>query len=307
MNIAISNLIKDFHLRKYSMITKKSKARRYPAYLFLILSFPFAAFGSCLGDQTSGKSRSVYIVPQLTVAKTYSQWAPFLEKLGLQSKQCFELIIPATIPLFEKELLSGKPDFAFVNPYHAVMAYRAKKYTPLVADGMNKLGGIIVVRADSNLNNLNALNGSKIAFPSPNSFGASLLVRSTLTKAGIAFETIYVTSHQNTYRSVIAGDVIAGGGINNTFERESPEIKAQLKVMYTTPLFMAHPFVANPRVPLSEQKIIKETFISMKTDPSLMGLLDNLGIPDPIAVDYKNDYLPLEKLQLDKFVSSNGS
>jgi phosphonate transport system substrate-binding protein len=288
------------------MISKKLKTLRCSIYLFLILVFPFSAFGSCLGDQAAGKSRSVYIVPQLTVSKTYSNWAPFLEKLGLQSKQCFELIIPATIPLFEKELLSGKPDFAFVNPYHAVMAYRAKKYIPLVADGKNKLGGIIVVRADSNLNNLNALNGSKIAFPSPNSFGASLLVRSTLTKAGIAFEPIYVTSHQNVYRSVIAGDVIAGGGINNTFERESPEIKAQLKVMYTTPLFMAHPFVANPRVPLSEQKIIKETFISIKTDPSLMGLLDNLGIPDPIAVDYKNDYLPLEKLQLDKFVSSNG-
>jgi hypothetical protein len=44
----------------------------------------------------------------------------------------------------------------------------------------------------------------------------------------------------------------------------------------------------------------------MKSDPSLLVLLENLGISDPIAVDYKNDYLPLEKLQLDKFVSSNG-
>ena len=113
------------------MDIKKSKTPNYLIPLFLILVFPLAAFGACLGDQTVAKSRSVYIVPQLTVSKTYAYWAPLLEKLGLKSKQCFELIVPATIPLFEKELLSGKPDFAFVNPYHGVMAFRIQKYMPV--------------------------------------------------------------------------------------------------------------------------------------------------------------------------------
>jgi phosphonate transport system substrate-binding protein len=289
------------------MLIKKSNTLNYLTLLFFMLVYPFAALGACLGDQTVSKSRSVYIVPQLTVSKTYAYWAPLLEKLGLKSKQCFELIIPATIPLFEKELLSGKPDFAFVNPYHVVMAFPTQKYIPLVADGKSKLGGIIVVRTDSRLDTINTLQNSKIAFPSPNAFGASLLIRSSLTKAGISFEPVYVRSHQNVYRSVIAGDVLAGGGINHTFEREPAEIKAQLKIVFTTPLFMPHPFVANPRVPLSEQKDIQQAFIAMKTEPSLLVLLDNVGIPDPISVDYKIDYQPLEKLQLDKFVSSNGS
>ena len=142
-----------------------------------------SVFGECLGDKSAKKTRSVYIVPQLTVSQTHTLWAPLLEQLGIQSKQCFELVVPATIPLFEKEVLSGKPDFAFVNPYHAVMAFNARKYVPLIADGKNKLSGIIVVRADSKVSNLKGLNNSTVAFPAPNAFAASLLTRSYLTQA----------------------------------------------------------------------------------------------------------------------------
>jgi phosphonate transport system substrate-binding protein len=51
-----------------------------------------------------------------------------------------------------------------MNPYHAVLAFRAHKYIPLIADGKNKLGGIIVVRVDSEMPNL---NDSRILFPTP--------------------------------------------------------------------------------------------------------------------------------------------
>jgi phosphonate transport system substrate-binding protein len=241
-------------------------------------------------------------VPQLTVSQTYTIWAPLLEQLGKQSKQCFELVVPATIPLFEKEVLSGKPDFAFMNPYHAVMAFKSHKYIPLIADGKNKLDGILVVRADSRVATVKDLNNSRIAFPAPNAFAASLLIRSALTQDSIAFTPIYVKSHQNVYRAVIAGDMLAGGGVNNTFDRESDEIKSQLRVIYITPTFMPHPFSVNPRVPPSEQNAVKNAFISMKSNPVLLKLLDKVQIPDPIAVDYKKDYFPLEKLNLEKFI-----
>ena len=270
------------------------------ALLAFTISLP--VFAECLGDKSVKKPRSVYIVPQLTVSQTHTLWAPLLEQLGIQSKQCFELVVPATIPLFEKEVLSGKPDFAFVNPYHAVMAFNARKFVPLIADGKNKLSGIIVVRADSKVSNLKGLNNSTIAFPAPNAFAASLLVRSLLTQAGVAYTTSYVKTHQNVYRSVITGDVLAGGGVNNTFDREPNEIKSQLKVLYETPSFMPHPFIANPRIPLGEQNAVKDAFIAMKNNPAISGLLNKVQIPDPIAVNYKKDYLPLAKLNLEKFV-----
>ena len=276
--------------------------KRSVAFSILIILTSSSVFGACLGDSSAKKPRSVYIVPQLTVSQTYTYWAPLLEQLGKQSKQCFEIVVPATIPLFEKEVLSGKPDFAYMNPYHAVMAFKSHKYIPLIADGKNKLDGILVVRADSRITTLKDLNNSRIAFPAPNAFAASLLIRSALTQDSISFTPIYVKSHQNVYRSVIAGDMLAGGGVNNTFDRESDEIKSQLRVIYITPTFMPHPFSANPRVPLSEQNAVKNAFISMKSNPALLKLLDKVQIPDPIAVDYKKDYFPLEKMNLEKFV-----
>lgn len=268
--------------------------------LITMLSSPILA--ECLGDKSIKKTRSVYIVPQLTPSQTYAVWAPLLEHLGKQSKQCFELVVPATIPLFEKEVLSGKPDFAFLNPYHAVMAFRAHKYIPLIADNKNKLNGIIVVRADSKLTNLKGLDDAKLVFPAPNAFAASLLIRSLLTQSGVKYSTTYVKSHQNVYRSVITGDALAGGGVNNTLEREPDEIKSQLKILFETPSFMPHPFAANPRISLNEQNAVKSAFISMKSNPAMAELLNKVQIPDPIEVNYEKDYQPLEKLNLEKFV-----
>ena len=270
--------------------------------LTLILLTPFSSFGECLGDKGAKNSYSVYVVPQLSPTHIYTHWSPLLEQLGKRSKQCFDLVVSPNIPVFEKQLLTGKADFAFVNPYHAVMAFRAHQYKPLVADGKNKLDGIVVVRADSNLSDLKALNNSKIAFPAPNAFAASLLIRALLTKDTISFEPIYVKSHENVYRSVIVGDVAAGGGVNNTFNREPPEIQAQLKVLYRTPKYMPHPFIANPRIPMSVQKAVQDSFIAMGADPALKEMLNDVQIPEPMAVDFKRDYMPLENLKLEKFV-----
>ena len=271
----------------------------------LLYLLPAMSFGACLGDKTAKKLYSVYVVPQTSVSQLYSYWTPLLEHLGKISNQCFELIVPATIPIFEKQLLNGKADFAFVNPYHAVMAFKANQYIPLIADGKNKLDGLIVVRADSKIKELKDLTNSKIAFPAPNAFAASLLIRSFLKKERIAFEPVYVKSHKNVYWSVISGDIPAGGGVNNTFSRQSAEIQSQLRILYKTPLFMPHPFVANPRVPPNVQRAVQNAFISMKNDPALAEILNDAQIPDPISVDYRKDYMPLEKLGLEKLAVSS--
>jgi len=65
---------------------------------------------------------------------------------------------------------------------------------------------------------------------------------------------------------------------------------------------MPHPFIANPRIPLGEQNAVIDAFIAMKNNPAISGLLNKVQIPDPIAVNYKKDYLPLAKLNLEKFI-----
>jgi len=81
---------------------------------------------ACLGDPSASKTYTFDVVPQLTAAKIYTTWSPLLQRVGQEASLCFELRVSATIPEFEQKLLKGEPEFVFLNPYHAVLAYQKK-------------------------------------------------------------------------------------------------------------------------------------------------------------------------------------
>lgn len=257
---------------------------------------------ACLGNPTAPRTHEVHVVPQLTPGVMQGNWAPLLEQLGRQTGLCFELRIASTIPAFENALLSGQPDFAFVNPYHAVMARKTHGYLPLVVDSQEKLSGLLMVRADSRIQSIRELDGKTIAFPAPNAFAASLLLRSQLSQQGIRIQPQYVKTHANAYRAVILGDVVAGGGVNNTLKRESAGVREQLRVLYETPGYAPHPFVANPRVAAQLRETVIIAFLKLRDSDSGIRMLDAIQIPSPVRADYARDFAPLESLQIEKFV-----
>ena len=263
------------------------------------------AQAACLGDPNATRRHEVYVVPQLTPPVLLANWAPLLEQLGRQTGLCFELRVAASIPDFERALLSGQPDFAFVNPYHAVMAKQTHGYLPLVIDSQQKLSGILMVRADSPIQSIRELEGQTIAFPAPNAFGASLLIRSQLAQQGIRIQPKYVKTHANVYRAVILGDVLAGGGVNNTLKRESPVVREQLRLLYETPGHAPHPFVAHPRVAEHLRETVITTLLKLGDNEAGHRMLDAIQIPSPMRADYARDFLPLESLQIEKFLVKN--
>lgn len=257
---------------------------------------------NCLGDPKADKVHQVHVVPQLTPSVLLGKWVPLLEQLGRQTGLCFELRIAPSIPDFETALLAGQPDFAFVNPYHEVMARKAQGYLPLVVDGKEKLSGILLVRADSPIQSLKELDGQPIAFPAPNAFAASLLIRSRLAQHGVRIQPKYVKTHANVYRAVIIGDVVAGGGVNNTLERESLNVREQLRIVHETPGYAPHPFVAHPHVAPQLREAVIAAFLKLVESESGRKLLDGIQIPSPVRAYYARDYAPLEFLQIEKFV-----
>ena len=238
----------------------------------------------------------------MAVSETYIAWTPVLDQIGKKLNICFDLKVLPGIQLFERELLAGKPDFAFMNPYHLLPAKTDQGYIPIIADGKNKLSGIIVVRKDSGISSLKDLNGKKLAFPAPNSMAASLLIRITLDQNNIQITPEYVKTHGNVYRSVALGDYIAGGGVNNTFKRESPVLQNELRVLFETPKIMPHPVAVHPRVPVQIRQAVARTFVELGKDSNMVKKLDQIQIPKPIEVSYERDYQNLEKLGLEKFL-----
>jgi phosphonate transport system substrate-binding protein len=251
------------------------------------------------------EARNLYtiaVVPQFPPTYLQENWGKILQAMEEETGLKFELIIYKSIPEFEKGFLAGEPDFAFMNPYHMVMAKRAQGYLPLLRD-TKPLTGILVVRVDSPFKKVEDLNGKKIGFPAPNAYGASLYMRAILTEVfKIKFEPLYLKTHDNVYRNVVLGEVSAGGGVNQTFQRQPEEVKKQLRILYETPPSAPHPLAVHPRVPKEVRKKFFTAFLKLSKREDLKPYFNNIQIPNPIEADYVRDYKPLEKLKLEKYV-----
>jgi phosphonate transport system substrate-binding protein len=276
------------------------------AFFASVLLWISPAQATCLGEQNATKVYSFDVVPQLTAAKIYTTWSPLLQRVGQEAGLCFELRVSPTIPEFEQKLLKGEPEFVFLNPYHAVLAYQKKKYQPLLADSEDLLTGILVVRADSPVKSLDELKGKNVTFPAPNSFAASLLIRAELAKKKIDINPVFVKTHSNVYRSVIGKDAVAGGGVNNTLDNEAPEVRQQLRVLFETTAYTPHPIVTHPSMPAAVRDRFLKAMLKLTNDDEGRKLLDGINLQKPQAVTYAKHYKPLESLQLEKFLVLTG-
>lgn len=244
----------------------------------------------------------VYVVPQYNPAQIHADWTPLLKRLSQDTGITLQLVVMPSIPKFEQALLKGLPDIALVNPYHAVMAKSEKAYRPFLRDA-KPLTGILLVRNDSPYQSIQDLNGKEIGFPAPNAFGASLFLRALLTDAKVNFVEKYLNTHGNVYRNILNGTVAAGGGVNLTLNQEPLDVRSQLRILYQTPSSAPHPLLAHPRVAAKTIQALSVALIALKQEAVGMQLLKDIRIPEPIVADYERDYLPLEKLKIEKFVA----
>ena len=246
---------------------------------------------------------SLGVVPQFTATETLIRWAPVIERLQAACGLHIRLQPSTSIPAFEASFLGGSFDLAFMNPYHAVMAQRSQGYQPVVRDGKQRLKGVLVVRADSPYTKPQDLNGSTIAFPAPNAFGASLLMRAVLERAqGVKFTPEYVKTHSNAYRYVLTGQAPAAGGVEATLQAEPPEIRSQLRVLFATPSFAPHPLTAHPRVKADTRDCIERTLLRSSETPEGRSALEAIQVNEPVVASYLRDYAPLEQLSLESYV-----
>lgn len=272
--------------------------------LFFLSLFLWELAAAAAGEE---RRYTLSVVPQFPAVEIHRSWSPVVERLQRGSGLHLDLKTHAGIPAFEEDFLQGRSDFAYMNPYHAVMARRAQGYVPLVRDSTQQLAGILLVRQDSSYKSVKELDGGDLAFPAPNAFGASLYMRALLSEEErIRFRPTYVSTHTNVMRHVLLGQVAAGGAIGATFAKEPPEVRERLRVLYETPGVAPHPLVAHPRVPARDREALAAALLQLGQEAESAALLQAIQMPRPVRADYARDYRPLERLRLEKFVQPPG-
>ena len=236
----------------------------------LLLTSPVSAIGQT--TYTFG------VVPQQAASKLARLWTPILAHLGRESGLDIQFKTAPDIPEFERRLAANEFDFAYMNPYHFTVYNEAPGYRAVARARDKRIRGILVVRQDSPIESIEELHDMTLAFPAPAAFAANILPRSSLAAMGNDIEPRYVSSHDSVYRSVARGLYPAGGGVVRTFRALAPEIREQLRVLWTTEGYTPHAIAASARIPAEVSARLRKALIDMEATPQGRQLLENLKL-----------------------------
>lgn len=243
------------------------------------------------------------VVPQYSPLTVHRNWQPLIAALADETGIKLKLRVYNSFNRFINALERGDADFAYMAPYHLVVARKTQPYTPLLRDGSRDLVGLIVVRKDSTYKTIQDLNGKQIDFPSPSAFAASLYLRAYLReKLHIDYVPHYVGNHDNVYRHVALGLADGGGGVNNTLSQQPINLQEKLRVLYEVPGVASHPLAFHQRVPENVRAVIQKTLLSWQYDPAHLDLLKAIQFEKPVAANYDKDYKSLENIGLEKYL-----
>jgi len=249
------------------------------------------------------KIYSVGIIPQFEARKLYAIWRPILDQLQKETGLKFKFNSASSITEFEKQLMAGKYDFAYMNPFQPILTQKTQGYIPLVRDHSKNLQGILVVRKDSTLTDISQLNGTTIAFPSPNALGASLMLRAELiNQHNIKFIPSYVVTHDSVYLNVVYNKVAAGGGVEKTFNWQSNAIKDKLRILYRTKTVAPHPLAVHPRIEKSISQRVQQALLKISSSGKGKRLLAKIPIKKP-GIATLDDYRALADMGLEKILT----
>lgn len=217
------------------------------------------------------------IVPQQSAKTLARLWTPIFTYLSEKTGEDIRFRTAQDIPTFEKRLVAGEYDIAYMNPYHYTVFHQIPGYEAIARQKGKRIQGIMVVHKDSPFNELKELNGKKLAFPSPAAFAASVIPRAQMALQGMEIQPKYVSSHDSVYLGVLRGFFSSGGGIMRTFNNTDPAVREQLRVLWKTPTYTPHAIAVHPRVNANKVAKIKQALLNMNDDPEGQALLKTIS------------------------------
>ena len=259
----------------------------------------WAAIITPLYAQDASKPQVIYtfaIGPQQSASELAKRWVPFVQYLSEKTGFNLQFTTAKDITAFQKQMISGAFDFAFISPYYYLIFHEKVGYNAFAHERDGNLNGIIMVRKDSNIRSMLDLNNHTIAFAAPTAVAATMLPLAYFNEQNIHVIPKYVTSMDSVSLSVVKGFFPAGGGEIHIFKLLAPEIQDQLRILWTSETLPPFPFVVHPRVPKEVVEKLQKTMQDMDKNPQGAELLKAIHFK---GIDPANDstYNDMRKLK----------
>ena len=269
--------------------------------ILLALSF----VGGCGGGSEQGSSDPdplrVGLVPNISPQEQEARYEPLGDYLSVQLGREVELVVPTSYPAVVEAMTSGELDLAYFGGLTYVQARNQAEVTPLVTEINPRTGdttyhSIIVVPDESDIQEVEEIEGRTFAFGSANSTSGSLYPAIMLQEAGIDYRTdlkefIYTGGHDATAQAISNGGVDAGGledRILYRLEDEGAVDEETIRVIEESDPIEGYPWAVRAAISDELKEQIAQAFLDIE-DPALLDLLRAQGYQRVEPEDY--DYV----------------
>jgi phosphonate transport system substrate-binding protein len=263
------------------------------------------------GGGASGEEEplQVGLIPNQNPEEVEAQYQPLEDYLKEELGREVMVSVPTTYNAVVEAMVSGELDLAYFGGLTYVQARERADIHPVFTEinpdtGTTKYRSLIIVPADSDIEEVEDIEGQTFAFGSVSSTSGSLYPSIMLDQAGIDYRTdleevIYTGGHDATAQAVANGRVAAGGledRILYDLQEEGIVEEGSVRVIEESEPIEGYPWVVRDDLPDGTEQEITEAFLGIK-DPELLDLLRAEGYERVEAGDY--DYVEEQARKLD--------
>ena len=232
------------------------------------------------------------------------QYLPFLDYLNRATGYNFKLRFTPQSSSIVDALGQGNVHFAAIGAVSFLEAELRYGIIPLVRgvniDGRTEYQSIVIVRPDSEIEDIAALKGKRLAFGSINSTQGHLIPRIVLAEHGVSLEDLgshtYTGSHFNCADAVIKGQADACG-MQDTMARSLAD-QGFVKILYESAHFPSSGIAAHKGVPAAVLDSVRKALLDFDpTGRDQPGLYrwTSTEMPLGFEVALSSDYRELKK------------
>ncbi len=227
----------------------------------------------------------VGLIPNQNPEKVQAQYESFGDYLSEQLGREVELTVPTGYPAVVEAMANDELDLAYFGGLTYVQARDRAEVTPLVTEVNPRTGDttyltVIIVPPDSDIEEVEDIEGRTFAFGSANSTSGSLYPAIMLQDAGVDYRTeleefTYTGGHDATAQAVANGGVDAGGLedriLYNLIDKGDID-ESNIRIIEESAPIEGYPWVARDALSDDLKEQIVHAFLDIE-DPALLDLL----------------------------------
>ncbi len=227
----------------------------------------------------------VGLIPNQNPEKVQAQYESFGDYLSEQLGREVELTVPTGYPAVVEAMANDELDLAYFGGLTYVQARDRAEVTPLVTEVNPRTGDttyrtVIIVPPDSDIEEVEDIEGRTFAFGSANSTSGSLYPAIMLQDAGVDYRTeleefTYTGGHDATAQAVANGGVDAGGLedriLYNLIDKGDID-ESNIRIIEESAPIEGYPWVARDALSDDLKEQIVQAFLDIE-DPALLDLL----------------------------------